>query len=468
MSLISKLQNNKVFKNFSYLTIGNAVSQVLSLVTVLKITHFFTPDDYGLFTFITTQGLLLLALSELGIKQIIIRAIARDPERTSDLIINGSILRFLSVTGLTLIYLLYNHFFGTLDAFQVILVGACAMSHAFWNMLEYAFLGHQKMLFPSLLKIAYSILWFTSIFILPQAYFSVNNLIYIFILLNGVQGVGFVFLIKKNNLLIGPTSNFFKSTKAILIESWPYFSVMLVMIPIQSFHNIYLELNSTVDEIGFFNLARRLLAPVQMVLDYALIAAFPSLSALWISDKKKFYSIISNGFQYFMLVGLALTFLFTLFVEEIVILLFSEAYLPSVTVTQMQVWFTFLMAVNRTISIVFGAINEEKLLFKLSIINAVISIPMLYYGSQFGAYGLSVGYVLSFAILEIYLWIIFTKTIHVKIKNDLIMWFLAILLFIVSFFFSELKSIPFKLFLAILVLTPISIFLYRQKKVKNE
>ena len=466
MELLKKVKSNKVFRNFSYLTIGNAVSQVLSLVTVLKITYFFTPDDYGLFTFVTTQGLLLLALSELGIKQIIIRAIARDPERTSDLIINGSILRFLSVTGLTLIYLLYNHFFGTLDPFQVILVGACAMSHAFWNMLEYAFLGHQKMLFPSLLKIAYSILWFASIFILPQAYFSVNNLIYIFILLNGVQGVGFVFLIKKHNLLIGPTSNFFKSTKAILIESWPYFSVMLVMIPIQSFHNIYLELNSTVDEIGFFNLARRLLAPVQMVLDYALIAAFPSLSALWVSDKKKFYNIISNGFQYFMLIGMALTFLFTLFVKEIVILLFSDSYLPSVTVTQMQVWFTFLMAVNRTISIVFGAINEEKLLFKLSIINAVISIPMLYYGSQFGAYGLSVGYVLSFAILEIYLWIKFRKVIDVKIHNDLVLWALAIILFLISFFLSDTLSLHTKALISLITLIPMVYFMKLNSKKK--
>lgn len=466
MKVIKKIKTNKVFQNFSYLTIGNAVSQVLSLVTVLKITAFFTPDDYGLFTFVTTQGLLLLALSELGIKQIIIRAIAREPERTRDLIVNGSILRFLSVTGLTLIYLIYNNFFGTLDPFQVILVGACAMSHAFWHMIEYAYLGHQKMLFPSILKIFYSIFWFLSIFILPQAYFTVNNLIFVFIFLNVVQGLGFTLLLKKNKLLLGNTSNFWISTKAILNESWPYFSVMLVMIPVQSFHNIYLELNSTVNEIGYFNLARRLLSPVQMVLDYALIAAFPSLSALWVSDKAKFNKIVTNGFQYFMLLGLTLSFLFTIFVKEAVVLLFSQDYLPAVAVTQMQVWFTFLMAVNRTISVVFGAINQEKLMFRLSLINAIISIPMLYFGSKFGAYGLSVGYVLSFALMEIYLWIKFKKIIKVKIKNDLLLWTVAIILYGLSFYLSEIESFIVKITLAILVLSPITIYLYYQKNKK--
>jgi O-antigen/teichoic acid export membrane protein len=402
VKVIKKIKTNKVFQNFSYLTIGNAISQVLSLVTVLKITAFFTPDDYGLFTFVTTQGLLLLALSELGIKQIIIRAIARDPERTRDLIVNGSILRFLSVIGLTLIYLIYNHFLGTLDPFQVILVGACALSHAFWHMIEYAYLGQQKMLFPSVLKIVYSIFWFLSIFILPQAYFTVNNLIFVFIFLNAVQGLGFTLLLKKNKLLLGTTSNFWTSTKAILNESWPYFSVMLVMIPVQSFHNIYLELNSTVEEIGFFNLSRRLLSPVQLVLDYALIAAFPSLSALWVKDKIKFNLIIKTGFQYFIIGGATLAFLFSTYVKEIVDILFSEDYLPAVKVTQMQVWFTFIMAVNRTISIIFGSINQEKLLFHLSVLNAFISVPMLYYGSIYGAYGLSVAYVLSFTIMEFF------------------------------------------------------------------
>lgn len=464
MLLLQKVKNNKVFKNFSYLTIGNAVSQFLSLITVLKITNFFTPNDYGLFTFITTQGLLLFALSELGIKQIIIRAISRNPERTNDLIFNGLFLRFISVFSLTGLYFLYNEIFGTLTFIQVILIGACALGSAFWDVLEYSFLGHQKMFFPSLFKIIYSSIWFTSIFLIPGDLLTVNYVVIVYILLNFLLGIACLYIMKKQNLFIGEIKGFWSSSKMILSESWPYFSVMLIMIPIQSFHNIYLEVNSTVEEIGYFNLSGRLLSPVQLVLDYALIAAFPSLSALWVIDKVKFNKIVKTGFQYFIIVGSTLAFLFSIYVEEIVIFLFPGGYLPAVQVTKMQVWYTFLMAVNRTISIIFGASNNEKLLFKLSILNATISIPMLYIGSKYGAVGLSIGYVLSFSIMEVYLWYRFKKVMDIKITRDKIAWSIAIILFILAYFIPLYINFVSKIFISVLLLSGILIYISKNYK----
>lgn len=459
MLLLQKVKNNKVFKNFSYLTIGNTISQLLSLITVLKITNYFTPIDYGLFTFITTQGLLLFALSELGIKQIIIRAISRNPEKTNDLIFNGLILRFISVFSFTGLYLTYNEIFGTLTLIQVLLIGACALGSAFWDVLEYSFLGHQKMFFPSLFKIIYSSVWFMSIFLIPGNLITVNYVVVVYILLNFLLGLACLFMMKKQNLFIGEISGFWSSTKMILSESWPYFSVMLIMIPIQSFHNIYLELNSTVDEIGYFNLSGRLLSPVQLVLDYALIAAFPSLSALWVIDKVKFHKIIKTGFQYFIIGGSTMAFLFSIYVEELVIFLFPEGYLPAVQVAKTQVWYTFLMAVNRTISIIFGASNNEKLLFKLAILNAIISIPMLYIGSKYGAYGLSIGYVLSFSIMEIYLWFKFKKVMNVAIKRDKIAWGIAIILFVLAYFIPLYIDFISKIFFSIFLLSVIIFYI---------
>lgn len=466
MLSIKKIANNKVVQNFSYMTVGNMVSQILSLITVLKITQYFAPDDFGLYTFITSQGLLLLNISDLGIQPIIVRSIARDPDKTKDLILNGLILRILTIGILTALYVIYNQLFGTLTIEEVLLVSLCGFVNAFWTVLEYAFLGNQKMFFVSLLKIIYGTLWFGFVFLLPSKSFTVYNLIFIFVILNILQAIGLGLYLKKNKMMIGVKSSFITSTKKILLQSWPYFSVMLIMIPVQQFYNIYLELNSTVEEIGFFNLARRLLAPVQMVLNYAILAAFPSLSALWITDQKKLYSILTNGFQYFLIIGMTMALIFNLFIEDIVILLFSKEYLPAVRVTQMQVWFTFLMAVNYTISTVLGAINKEKLMFNLAVINGLISIPIMYYGSQFGAYGLSVAYVLSFALFEIILWITFRKQLKIKIKNESICWTLAIVLFLFSTFAIKGIELPTKVIISIFI--TIVVGLYFAKKYKKD
>ncbi|WP_082632328.1 oligosaccharide flippase family protein [Algoriphagus resistens] len=464
MVSITKITTNKVVQNFSFMTVGNMVSQVLALITVLKITQHFAPDDYGLYTFITSQGLLLLSISDLGIQPIIVRSIARDSNKTNDLILNGLLLRILTIAILTGLYILYNHFLGTLTIQEVLLVSLCGLVNALWTVLEYAFLGNQKMFFASAIKIIYGLLWFGSVFLLPEESFTVYNLIFIFVILNILQGLGLGIYLKKNGIMRGKKSSFLTSTKRLLIQSWPYFSVMLIMIPVQQFYNIYLELNSTVDEIGFFNLARRLLAPVQMILNYAVLAAFPSLSALWVSDQKKLYYLLTNGFQYFLIIGISLAFMFNLFIEDIVILLFSQEYLPAVRVTQMQVWFTFLMAVNYTISTVLGAINKEKLMFNLAVMNGVISIPMMYYGSQFGAYGLSVAYVLSFAIFEIILWMTFRKQLNIKIKKEFTCWASALALFLISTFLINDLNVQLKIILSVLICILVGLYFVKNYK----
>jgi O-antigen/teichoic acid export membrane protein len=464
MLTLKKLSQNKVVQNFSFMTLGNVISQVLSLVTVLRITHFFAPDDYGLYTFITSQGLLLLNISDLGIQPIIVRSIARDKGSTKDLIINSLILRLLTVTFLTFLYFIYNRFFGILSIEEVLFVGLCALVYAVWTILEYAFLGHQKMFTASLIKITYGILWFGMVWLLPQDYFSVYNLIFIFVGLNILQGIAMGILLKVNGMMTGGRLTFYDSTRQILTQSWPYFSVMLIMIPVQQFYNIYLELNSNVEQIGFFNLARKLLAPVQMVLTYAVLAAFPSLSTLWVHDKAKFIKLITNGFQYFLIIGMTMAFLFNLFIKEIVVILFSAEYLPAVKVTQMQVWYTLLMSVNLTISTIFGSVNKEKLIFKLAVINGLISIPMLYYGSYYGAYGLSIAYVVSFAMMEVIVWRSFTDILNISIKKDVTCWLLIIGLFLISTFIVSYISLPIKIVISILILVIIGYYFNRNFK----
>jgi O-antigen/teichoic acid export membrane protein len=464
MLVLKKLSQNKVIQNFSFMTLGNVISQVLSLVTVLRITHFFAPDDYGLYTFITSQGLLLLNISDLGIQPIIVRSIARDKGSTKDLIINSLILRLLTVTFLTFLYFIYNRFFGILSIEEVLFVGLCALVYAVWTILEYAFLGHQKMFTASLIKITYGILWFGMVWLLPQDYFSVYNLIFIFVGLNILQGIAMGILLKVNGMMTGGRLTFYDSTRQILTQSWPYFSVMLIMIPVQQFYNIYLELNSNVEQIGFFNLARKLLAPVQMVLTYAVLAAFPSLSTLWVHDKAKFIKLITNGFQYFLIIGMTMAFLFNLFIKEIVVILFSAEYLPAVKVTQMQVWYTLLMSVNLTISTIFGSVNKEKLIFKLAVINGLISIPMLYYGSYYGAYGLSIAYVVSFAMMEVIVWRSFTNILNISIKKDVTCWLLIIGLFLISTFIVSYISLPIKIVISILILVIIGYYFNRNFK----
>lgn len=456
---LTKILQNKVFQNFSYLTIGSALAQGLSLLTILKITRIFSPSDYGLFTFIMAQGLLLLAIADLGIHNIVIRSIARNRNRTKDLIVNGAILRITATLALIFIYVFYNNLLGSLTTQELVLLFLFTLLSSLAHLFETVFLGNEKMLPISLINLVYSASWFLVVLLLPEQYITVTFLFWIFLALNAAKALILYVCLVFQGLLVGQTGNFWNSSKALIAESWPYFSLVFIMIPVNHFANNFLDINSTTDEIGYFNLSQKLLGPVSMVLGFALSAVFPNLSALWTKDRKKFNQYISKGFKYFMLPALVLCTLFTLFAREVVVLLFTAEYIPAVKVCQLQVWFVFLMGINSLIGTILGATNKEKLLLKLGIVNALLSTPMLYLGSHYGALGLSYSYVISFALFEVYLWIVFRKSLNIKIDADMILWILALAFFFGSYFIPVSTGIIYRLMLGSLVLAGLVFFL---------
>ena len=162
--MLKRILNNIVFKNFSYLTIGTVVSQLISLFTILKITSILNPDDYGLFTFLIAQGMLLLKIGDLGNRNIVIRTIARKPEKTNDLILKGAIMRIIAVVVLSIIYLIYNYYFGNLSPEYLILIFIFSLVSCLSSLFELVFHGNQKMLPSAIINLCFNICWFVVVF----------------------------------------------------------------------------------------------------------------------------------------------------------------------------------------------------------------------------------------------------------------------------------------------------------------
>jgi len=462
--LVKKIFQNKVFQNFSFLTIGSILSQLISLLTVLKITKVLHPDDYGLYTFILAQGTLLLTIGDLGIRNIIIRSIARDPNRSKDLIYNGAILRTIALLILGSLYLLYNHFLGNLGSQELIFVILFAFVSCFGKLFETAFLGHQKMLPPSIINLGFSILWFLWVFLLPAQLITVTFLFCSFLFLNGIKSLVFNFILKKQNLILGEMKAFIPSSIAILKESWPYLALVMVMLPYTRFTNNFLDINSTREQIGYFNLSERLTGPISFVMDFGLVAIFPNLSALWFSNKDKFKNFIRVGFKYYMLLGMVLCFLFTLFAKDLFTIIFPENYLPAITVCQLMVWYLFLTSVDSLIGTVLGATNNEKTILRLGMVHSLLSTPILFFSSQYGALGLTSGMVISFSLFQFYLWHVFGKTLSIKIEERGLMWLAAASLFGFSYFIAKDFELINKIIAGVLIISLTGLYFFKSYK----
>ncbi len=341
------------------------------------------------------------------------------------------------------------------------LVFVFSFINGLFKLFENIYLGNQKMLTPSLIGLVYSILWLATVYVIPKEFMDVSTLFYAFLLLNGLKVAVIYFVMRSQKLFIGKINQFRSSSIKLLKESWPYFMMVLIMVPFNHLSNNYLDINSTPEEVGYYNLALRLIGPMSLVIGFALLAIFPNLSALWVDNKEQYRKYVSVGFKYFMIIALTACFLFTLFVADIVVLLFPESYLPAVKVCQLHVWYVFLTSIDSLIGTILGSINKEKLILRFGVIYLIVCTPALYYGSTFGAYGLSVAYVFSFGICQFYVWHVFTKSTNLKIGHSVIIWTFAAILFVISNTIPFEGTFLFRILISLVVLALAGGYFYR-------
>jgi O-antigen/teichoic acid export membrane protein len=405
------------------------------MIALIKITRILQPTEYGIFTFLIMQGGLLITIGDLGVRNINIRTIARDPDKTKNLVYNGIKLRLIVMLASWIIYLLYNYLLGSLDATKLAMMFLFALLNCLIDLLESVAWGYQKMKISSMINVGYSVIWLALVLFLPASpSFNVNTLFLIYTLLNILKLALFIYLVREYKLIRGPVYEFWSSAKKMAKEGIPYFGMAMLLLPITFLSNNFLDINSTKEEIGYFNLAVKLISPINLVLTFALSALFPNLATIWVADKEKFIDYISKGTKVFILFISSVCFFFTLFCKEIITLLFSKSYLPAIKICQLQAWYYVLMGVNSLIGTSWGASDKEKIMLTTTLVNCAISTPLLYWGSKYGALGMCYAYIISFAIFEIYLWNKFKRSYQITIKDDYLFWFIALLMFCSSYF----------------------------------
>ena len=427
---IKSVLNSIVARNIFYLGIGNGFTQLLSMIAVIFITKLLLPAEYGKYTFMIIQAQLIATIADLGMRNIIIRDVARS--KKMKLFVPAFIIIILSNTIILSLYCCYNAFWGVFSVSQLAVIGLYSFIFCIVNLCDGLLIGMEKMFPLSVIGILFSLIWLIFVWLLPQNTISIELLFISSLLLLLFKCIALIIQLK----VIEKVKLFYSITKKnisdLVKSSLPYFGLVLVALPANYLANNFLQINSTIDQIGFFSLGQKLTSPLTMLFGILFSALFPNISILWESNKDKFFSVLNKGVVYFILFASGGAFLFSVLIKPVFLLFFPDKYMVSVDICKTQIWFVCLMGICSLAGIVWGAMNKERLAFKMAVLNAAMNIPILWIGSKSGAMGLSVGYVVSFSLFMCFLWPVFVKTNKISKKKSFV-WIPAVILFIASF-----------------------------------
>lgn len=451
---------NKLYKNWSLLTLSNIVYQGLFFVSFVKIARLFKPELYGVFTVIITATQMAQIFSSLGLQKIAIREIARDFNKQyiiAKLTLLPTILSSLISAVLLVVYLLV--FENINESFILIISSVIFISLMVWNYAEPLAFGRQQMKISAAINIVSSCIFTAIIFLIPSASLNFYNVLVIY---------GGVFLFRALiYVLLEWRVGYFNKTpgvhedgitvKYLLSKSFAFYGTTLLAIPIVQLPVLFLSQFSGGKEVGYFGIINKLSMPLSLVANNLFTALYPVLAKYFVDDEKAFKEKATKMFCLLSISGIVLSAFLGFFSKEVVGIVLGSLYLPAAKTFSIQVWATLLIIQNTLIGTLFLAADEEKLMVKLSALNSILIGTACYFGAFYGAFGLSFSMWGSLILGFIPHWYFITKRVNLSFEPRLI--FLLSLYFLLLSVISVM-IIEFSLSFKILFFFAFSVLVY--------
>ena len=466
LSLKKLTSNNKILKNFSVLTLSNAFTQFLLIFTSIKIARSLDPLLFGTYNLLQLHISIFVVIASLGLRNIIIRSIARDKTIVKKIFLTSIIIR---IVGFVLSIILFCSFFflyGSYDTLLFILVIQCILSTVIFDILESIAFGLEKMEFSGIINFFSTLFWLTTILLIPKNQISLHLIFGLLVFFNFIKTIVYFISIYKTNYIKGFSKVEVDKIQIISFvkECFPYYYLSLFTLLSNQIPLLFLQYRSGVEQIGFFNIANKILMPINLILTTALAAIFPNLSRLFVTNYPQFIKNVKLVFLLIALFSITGAFGVTLFRKEVIHLLYGEKYLSSSLVLGYQCWYIAVYSCVCLIGTILGAINKQKQLSYMSIICTIIQVPILWYGSKYGAQYLSAAFLVATSIT----FIIHIYVINLYLKNDLSYLFYIKIsaIYLVAYAISLLTPVNIELSIKILIFMLISgvggYFLYKK------
>lgn len=447
IAVISNLRNSTILKNFSILTVSNALTQFLGIFVSIKIARSLNPLGFGIYNLLQLHLYTFTVIASFGLRDVIIRSIARNKESVQSVFRIVTRLRwagfFLSMFIFIVYYSLYHHY----DALLFGLVIISILSNIFFDLFESVAFGLEKMEFSGIINLASSIFWLSSVLLIPKSTFTLHLVFELFVFFSTAKCIAYLIILFDSRYIKAVYIEHTKKKEILKFakDSFPYYYLALLTLLSNQIPLLFLEYRSGVAQIGFFNIASKLLMPINLVIDTALAAIFPNLSRLFVTNNKLFVRSVKLILILMSLFVVAGAFFITLFRQEFIQLLYGKEYINSSLVLSYQAWYVALYSIVCLIGTILSAINQQKTLGHMSIICTIIQVPILWYAAKFGAQYLSA----AFLFITIISFIIHLYVIHKFLGKDLspLIYVKIILIFSLGYIASSL--VPVELFLPV-------------------
>lgn len=370
--MIIKKLKNKIFKNSIWLIGGEGISRLFLALLLIYAARILGAEQFGVFSFSLAFCSIFLIFSNLGLSEIITRELTKDKEREKDYSAVMSLKIVLSLMAFFLIF--FASFFVEENIRKIIwIIGIYVVSRHFLVVVYAFFRARQKMKYEAWTKIFQTLITLVSGIILLRYIPSVSVLSYVLL---GSTLLTILFVLILFSLVIMPISFSldFKVWKKFLKLSWPLGLTTLFAAVYIYIDSVMMGFWGQIVQVGWYNAAYKIVGVLMITSSLIGASFFPILSKLFNESKEEFYRV----FKYYLKLMIFLALFAVIFgiplSSYIIKIIYGDSFLPAVFALQILIIMAALYALYNTFYLGLIASNQQRKVFWISLIAAIINI----------------------------------------------------------------------------------------------
>jgi len=369
----------KIAKNTAWLFVADVISKISVFLLSIIIAQSMGDEAFGKYSLAIAFSFFFIIISQLGMKIILIREIAKNPKQTQSYLGNSLVIKLvLSLFSFVLLIMITSLFDYPANIKMIIYLFTTggiifSVSHIFQSV----FVAHEKMKFSAIISMAENIsILLISVFILSLkkdiVLLGIGYLIAsIIVLITSI-------IITSKKLVVVKLDFNFKIFKLLIISSLPLLVSSLFGIITLKIDTIMLSLFKSVTVVGWYNASYQIVGGLLFIPIILCTSLFPSMVKSYKKSHEMLSEILTKSVKYLTIIVIPFIIIIVSYSKFIIILLFGQQFIKGAYSLQILMIALFFMYLIRPFAYLLFSSDKLKhfliSVITISIINVVLNL----------------------------------------------------------------------------------------------
>lgn len=364
-------------KNIGSLFTSQILSYLISLVYTIYLVRYLGVENYGILSFALALVSILGIFADFGLNILTTREISREKSLTNKYLNNVFSLKLLQVSILIVLLVLIVRILGypSKTVYVIYFMLVFLIFSTFSSFFASIFQAYEKLEYQSIANVLNNILMLIGVLILIYYNYGLVSFTVLYAFVGGLILIYYIFILKNRFELPLPKIRIDWDFWVPTIKTAAQFGLAGVFVTIYIWiDSVMLSFMQGDQAVGLYNAAYRIVLLLIFIPSVVNTAIFPVMSRLYESSTDSLKLIVEKYFKYMILIGLPIGVGITLLANQIIVLIFGQAFLESAPALQILIWATVFTFANSAFVQLFQSTNRQVLLTKITFIGMIVNI----------------------------------------------------------------------------------------------